>query len=147
MQNKQLESIVESLFTIIPILRRDLMRFEMDEADKDLSPSHLHILFLLEDLGVQPMSEICRRMQINKSNLTPLVQKLIDRKLVQRISDAKDRRLVKAELTSSGSDFLDKIKGAMAADLKSKVEGLGAEELQRLSSSLADVKNVLMKLI
>ena len=147
MENKQFESIIDSLFTIVPLLKKDLMKPDMDNKQNDLSSSHLQILFYLEDMGVQPMSEIGKHLQINKSNLTPLVQKLIDRHLVERIQDDKDRRYVKIGLTKDGFMQLEEQKSKIAENLKIKLSNLKPDEMQRFAVSLAEVKNIMIKLL
>jgi DNA-binding MarR family transcriptional regulator len=147
MENKQFESIIDSLFTIVPLLKKDLMKPDMDNKHNDLSSSHLQILFYLEDMGVQPMTEIGKHLQINKSNLTPLVQKLIDRHLVERIQDNKDRRYVKIGLTKDGFMQLEEQKSKIAENLKIKLSNLKPDEMQRFAVSLAEVKNIMIKLL
>jgi DNA-binding MarR family transcriptional regulator len=147
MENKQFETIIESLFTIVPLLKKDLIKPELDNEENDLSPTHLHILFLLEDIGVQSMSEIGRNLQINKSNLTPLIQKLIDKQLVERIYDEKDRRYVNIGLTVAGKKRINMQKLRIANHLKEKLYILSPDELQRFSVSLIEVKNIMSKLI
>ncbi|HYE12416.1 MAG TPA: MarR family transcriptional regulator [Patescibacteria group bacterium] len=147
MENKQFESIIDSLFTIVPLLKKDLMKPDMDNKQNDLSSSHLQILFYLEDMGVQPMSEIGKHLQINKSNLTPLVQKLIDRHLVERIQDDKDRRYVKIGLTKDGFMQLEEQKSKIAENLKIKLSNLKPDEMQRFAVSLAEVKNIMIRFL
>jgi DNA-binding MarR family transcriptional regulator len=147
MENKHFESIIDSLFTIVPLLKKDLMKPDMDNKQNDLSSSHLQILFYLEDMGVQPMSEIGKHLQINKSNLTPLVQKLIDRHLVERIQDDKDRRYVKIGLTKNGFMQLEDQKSKIAENLKIKLSNLKPDEMERFAVLLAEVKNIMIKFL
>lgn len=147
MEKKQFESIIESLFTIVPLFKRDIMKPETDNGQSDLSPLQLQILFLLEDMGIQPMSEIGKHLQINKSNLTPLIQRLIDKELAERIQDDKDRRYVKIGLTKQGIKALEAQKSRIAEQLKSKLSALNPDEQQKLSAALAEVKSIMVKLL
>lgn len=147
MEKKQFESIIESLFTIVPMFKRNIMKPETDNGQGDLSPSQLQILFLLEDMGIQPMSEIGKHLQINKSNLTPLIQRLIDSELAERIQDEKDRRYVKIGLTKQGIKVLETQKSGIAEQLKSKLSVLNPDELQKLAVALAEVKSIMVKLL
>ncbi|MDF2531027.1 MAG: transcriptional regulator [Clostridia bacterium] len=147
MDNKQFESIIESLFAIVPLLKKDLMKPESDHMQNDLSSSQMQILFYLEDMGVQPMSEIGKYLQVNKSNLTPLVQKLIDKHLVERIQDDQDRRYVKIGLTEKGFAQLGNQKARIAENLKIKLSNLKPDEMQRFAASLAEVKNIMIKFL
>lgn len=147
MEKIQFESIVDSLFTIVPLMKKDLIKPEQGNEESDLSPTHLQILFLLEDIGILPMSEIGRHLQINKSNLTPLIQRLIDKQYAKRIYDVNDRRFVRIGLTEKGEQRLENQKQRIAEHLKRKLSVLKPNELQKLSESLVEVKSIMSKLM
>nr|WP_255343964.1 MarR family transcriptional regulator [Methanobacterium sp. SMA-27] len=56
--------------------------------------SYFHILKVLKKKGPLPMSEIGRRVYISKSNMTSLIDKLVENGLAERIPDTNDRRVI-----------------------------------------------------
>jgi len=76
-----------------------------------------------------------------------LVQKLIDRHLVERIQDDKDRRYVKIGLTKDGFMQLEEQKSKIAENLKIKLSNLKPDEMQRFAVSLAEVKNIMIRFL
>lgn len=64
-------------------------------------PQYLVLLVLWESDGLA-VSEIGRRLTLDSGTLTPLLKRLEDAGLVQRLRDAADERRVRLHLTSAG---------------------------------------------
>jgi DNA-binding MarR family transcriptional regulator len=77
----------------------------------DLSPQQFNVLKILK--GKHPESysnqEIACRMIDKSSNVTRLVDKLVLKKLVNRVEHSSDRRAVSITITAKGADLLAEI--------------------------------------
>jgi len=72
-------------------------------ADFDLTVAHVRALYeLREPLS---MRELAERLYLDPSNLTALVDRLEDLGLVERTTDAGDRRVKRLVLTPRGAEF------------------------------------------
>ena len=60
------------------------------------------MLGILHKEGHLSMSEISRKIFIPKPNLTPLIVRLMDQGVVERLSDSKDHRIINVSLTARG---------------------------------------------
>ena len=69
-------------------------------ADYDLSVAQVRALYELRD--PLSMRELADRLYLDPSNLTALVDRLEDLDLVERTSDAGDRRVKRLVLTAAG---------------------------------------------
>ncbi len=145
MSNSKLEQIVESLFIAIPLLKRKLLKAESFNEKSGLNPSHYQILFMLDDLGAQSMSETVRNLGITKTNITPLVEKLVTKGYIARIHNQSDRRFIDIDLTPAGKAYIEEIKDLLANSLKGKIAGLSDEDLDSLLTSLESIKAILTK--
>jgi len=143
---KKLEQIVEDLFMIIPMLKRKLPKAERFAEKPALNPSHHQILFMLDDLGEQSISYAVKALGIAKTNITPLVDKLVSEGLVDRHPHPSDRRFINICLTPLGKEYIEQIKKQLSIDFKEKLVGLGEEDLDLLMSSLSNIKDILAKL-
>jgi len=76
----------------------------------DLGPSQFNILNLLF-LNPEGLSqtELSRRLIMNRSNVTGLVDRLEERGLLQRTAAESDRRAYRVVLTTAGKNLLEKI--------------------------------------
>jgi len=71
-------------------------------------PQYLVMLVIWED-GSQTASAIAKRLRLPPSAITPLVDKLVERGVVQRIPSEFDRRQIAIEMTEEGYALKDKI--------------------------------------
>jgi DNA-binding MarR family transcriptional regulator len=146
MEEKKYEELVENLFFIMPLLKKKLVKHDLYGEELDLNPSHFHILFTLEEMGKSAVTEIGKILMISKTNVTPLVQKLIDKEYVERTHDEGDRRFIYIGLTAKGKEFLENHKALVINNLKTKIGGFNEEDLEMLSSSLENLKELLEKI-
>jgi len=146
MEQKKYEVLVENLFLILPLLKKKFAKEDLYEEEMDLNPPHFHILFTLEEMGTLPITEIAKALMISKTNITPLIQKLIDKGLAQRIYDETDRRYIHISLTDEGRNFLTNHKTLVIRNLKAKISNFNEEDLEKLYSSLYSLKELLDKI-
>jgi DNA-binding MarR family transcriptional regulator len=146
MGEESLESIVDSLLSILPLFKKKLIKPGTCSDEDGLSPTHYQILFLLDDLGMLSVSEIAKNLYVSKPNMTPLIKKMIDRGLVERSRNEEDRRYVNINLTQDGRDFVERHKKFILNSLKERLAKLGENELENLSKSLQNVREIISKL-
>jgi len=68
----------------------------------DLTPPQFYVLATIGYAGGLPFGEIGEKMMVTVSNLTGIVDRLEEKKLVARERDARDRRVVRVMLTDKG---------------------------------------------
>ncbi|MHB1393275.1 MAG: MarR family winged helix-turn-helix transcriptional regulator [Clostridia bacterium] len=146
MSDSKLEQIVERLIIIIPLLKRKLLKAEPLNKKSDLNPSHHQILFMLDDIGAQSISETIRNLSIKKTNITPLVEKLVTKGYIDRIHNQSDRRFINIDLTPAGKAYIEDTKDLLANSLKGKISCLSDEDLDSLLSSMENIKDILTKI-
>lgn len=146
MNDIELEIITNNLFSLFPLFHKKLLHPSDCFLKKDISPSHFHILAILKEAGKMSVSEIGKKLSISKPNMTPLIDKLVEEKMVERLPNSEDRRIINIALTSKGMEYIDLLKEQLANSMKSKLTFLSTEELEELSSSLQSIKNILSKI-
>jgi MarR family 2-MHQ and catechol resistance regulon transcriptional repressor len=78
-------------------------KLENDLAKVDLTPPQFYVLATIGYAGSLPFGEIGAKMMVTVSNLTGIVDRLEEKKLVTRKRDQKDRRVVHVLLTEKGA--------------------------------------------
>lgn len=145
MEDKKLQDIVENLFLIPPLFNKKLVKYDIYE-DIDLTLPHFQALFILEETGVMSVTELAKALMISKPNVTPIVQKLVDKGFVERFQDKKDRRYIYIKLTKDGMAFLSRHKAIVTEGLKKKLSSICITDLDKLANALTDLKDVLGKI-
>ena len=145
MNNNILEYIADDLLSILPLLHKKLMRPDCSSV-KDLPPSHLQVIILLNDMGVLSVSELGKRLCISRPNMTPLIDKLISEGMVERIPHESDRRITNIALTDTGHDFLNKHKQMIIRSFKERIAILSEEDREKFLQLLKDLKELIHKI-
>jgi MarR family transcriptional regulator, 2-MHQ and catechol-resistance regulon repressor len=90
----------------IRFLRFGLQSHKKLESDLDkagLTPPQFYVLATIGYAGGLPFGEIGQKMMVTVSNLTGIVDRLEEKKLVVRKRDDNDRRVVHVVLTEKGA--------------------------------------------
>ena len=71
-----------------------------------LSESRLIILVLLQEYQELSLQEIAKKLGITKASTTTLISSLVNKQLISKRNDKKDKRITLVSLTSAGTDLL-----------------------------------------
>ena len=82
--------------------------------------------------GQLTMSEIGKEMIVTFANITTIVDNLEKLRYVRRLRDSSDRRLVKVELTGSGSRLFKRIYASHRREIAKLMKVLNKQELSNL---------------
>ena len=102
-----------------------------------------NILRILRGMNPKPASikVLTERMIDKMSNASRLVDKLMLKGLVERVSCPSDRRKVEVRLTPAGFDLLEKASEAMKENVHSGMEKFTEEELESLNFLLDKIRS------
>jgi len=145
MENRAIDSILENLFHILPMIHKKLLRMDLGGMTGNLSRLHLAIMGMLEE-GSLAVSEIAKRLVIPKSQMTHLIDQLVDLDIVARHPDVKDRRVINISLTDHGKVVLKECREIMKQTMRNKLSHLTPAELADLTIALEKLKDIGAKL-
>ena len=92
------------------------------------------------------VSEISEYFGIAKPNITPLVDRLVNAGLVDRVRSTTDRRVVFVVILDEGRARLKAIRSLLSENVGAWKDSLTAEEFDRLAVALSDVVALLGKI-
>jgi DNA-binding MarR family transcriptional regulator len=117
-----------------------------ERKEFSLPRSHYILLAVLKEKKTATMSEICNILYISKPNLTSIIDSLIERKLVKREYDKKDRRIIRIQITEKGEETMKMKKIFIKNELKSIFEKLNEKDMDNLYKSFKNIKEILSKI-
>jgi DNA-binding MarR family transcriptional regulator len=141
MDNRIIDSIVENLFLILPIIHKKLLRMDLGGVTRNLSRLHFAIMGTLGRKGL-PVSEIAKRLLIPKSQMTHLIDELVGLGIVERQPDTKDRRVINISLTNPGRIVLKECRNLVRQNIRNKLSCLTPAELADLSVALEKLRDI-----
>ena len=115
-------------------------------ADFSIPPSHARVIFYLVDSNSSPISQIADNLGISKSNMTPIIDNLINYGLVNRYPDSNDRRILRVELTDKAVKLVDSFRIAICNSFVEKISPLSDDEVVMLDDSISNLIAILKKL-
>ena len=137
MKDERIQEYAEELGELIPTIARAIPGEASPEVvrqafDVDVSTPELFVLSYLPAEREPNMSEIGRALSIDVSTLTRLVDKLVDKSLVERRSDPHDRRMVKVRLAERGKEIILRVEKEKKRRIVSILRRLSNEEIESL---------------
>ncbi len=108
-----------------------------------ISVQQFNVLRILRGQGNKPanLSTLQDRMVNKMSNTTRLVDKLIDKKLVDRCVCEENRRKVEIVITQGGLDLLQEIDPKVEESEKEATKNLSQQELEQLNDLLEKLRS------
>jgi DNA-binding MarR family transcriptional regulator len=88
--------------TVAPVMRHLVAHARKRRAWSELTYQQYNVLRLIDTMGPQPQAEVARRLLVTAPVVTRLAATLADAGLVERRTDAADRRAVLLALTTKG---------------------------------------------
>lgn len=117
--------------------RRVSRRLETALRAADMSAEQWRVLTLLADGSGHPMSEIAAHAMVPAPTLTKIIDRLIERTLVYRRVDTKDRRRVLVFLSSQGAELYQLVGADVRQAEQELAEALGDEQATQLAELLS----------
>jgi MarR family 2-MHQ and catechol resistance regulon transcriptional repressor len=110
-------------------------------ADRDikhyaLNRTEFGVLELLFHKGSQPLQRIGGKVLMSSGNITYVMDKLEKKELVKRKASLEDRRLIYAEITDKGKQFIEEVFPKHMEVIDKAVNGLTHQEKQTVSQLL-----------
>ena len=138
-------SISQNLFDALPLLPKRLVRIDAMTREFDLPFSNIQILCMLSEREMT-IGEISTHLGIAKPNITPLLDSMNGRGLLERSRSEKDRRIVNVRLLPEGRDLAEKLQQSIAAQVIAWPEGFSHSDMKRLNNALAYLISVSQQL-
>lgn len=99
------------------------------------TPQLKALLLISEEAGIR-MRELARRLGGSFSNATVLVDRLVDRGLVERLADPQDRRVVLVRAADEGRQLIEQLVTSWRTLSSPLLETLAPEDLSKVREAL-----------
>ncbi|EDQ06241.1 Multidrug resistance operon repressor [Sulfitobacter indolifex] len=143
MTQKHPDRVDESLIALRRILRAtELYARDLAQA-AGVTPAQLRVLQIVGEKKDPTAKALATQMGVSQATVTALVDKLVARGLVSRLTSAQDRRQTNITLTNQGEDVLEEAPDALQQRYVRAFADLADWEQAQLVSSLERVAAML----
>ena len=130
------DSISKNLCEAVVLLPKQLLHVDELTRSFGMPFSHIQILVMLSS-GDITIGDISSTLGIAKPNITPLLDALTERGLVERIRGTGDKRIVNVHLTEEGHKMIRQIHQAIGSQIVGWESSCNRSEVKQLNHALA----------
>ena len=130
------DALSGSLYAALPLLPKRLIRVDAITREFNMPFSHIQIICMLS-AGEMTIGEISTGLGIAKPNITPLLDALNERGILERCRSEKDRRIVNVRLLPQGRELAEQLQQSICGQVKNWPENFSTSDIKRLNNALA----------
>jgi DNA-binding MarR family transcriptional regulator len=131
------QDLVEALMDeMTPWDPRERMSAFRSWLSGSLSLIHLHVLTILELEGPLPMSRLAEQLDVSVASATGIVDRMEQRRLIERRHDEADRRVVSVHPTRLGGEVFARLRRHRRVRLAKVLAQLSDDELTAFLTGL-----------
>jgi DNA-binding MarR family transcriptional regulator len=123
--------IDEILDQLEPLVARQRRAIARDGCLRNISSTQLHVLFLLISGGELTMTGLADRLGVSLPNVTGIVERMVERGLVERTRSDDDRRIVAVRATDEGRRTVEEIELIRRSQMAALLECLSTPDQER----------------
>ena len=131
---------------VVLTLQRDFLKSHAHFEFGELTRLHVGTLGLLRRYKELQVSAIAERLYVSRPQMTVILDRLEELRLVRRGTRAGDRRVTTVALTEAGRITLEAAMIAAHRSLADKLSNLSDEELAEFGDALAVMERILARL-
>jgi DNA-binding MarR family transcriptional regulator len=137
-------SVVDAIVTELQAAIREMRCGSTERlVRRNLSMTHVHVLWLLEHHGTMAMSRLAELMDVSLSNATGLIDRMEERGLVERVRVPDDRRVVLVRPAAGGRLALEENEVVKREQMKEILDRLAPDQLGRVLDAFRDIRSAI----
>jgi DNA-binding MarR family transcriptional regulator len=143
---RSIQARAEYLMDLMPRLQKGIgerIALPPHSAAHLMTPGQVHLLFGLEQ-GPATMGELARRAQVTMSTMTEAVTRLVRQGWVARVTDPRDRRVVRIQFTPRGRTRFRRMRGQMQDHFVVLLRTLTDLQQRRMVGAFRTIERVLL---
>lgn len=145
MEKSDKEQVILSLLGIFPNYTQYFKNF-IDLRQYDLTKTQFKIILSLGCCPGLTMGELADKICISRELASRAAAPLVDRELIARSTNCRNRRQINMNLTVRGEQYLSEIKRVYADIMVSSLDRLSAEELRNFLRCLHYMEEIMNKI-
>jgi DNA-binding MarR family transcriptional regulator len=137
------DEILDRLDPLIARQRREVVRHGCLRL---VSATQLHVLYMLDSEGTKSMTVLADALGVTLPNVTGIVDRMVERGLVERVRDEGDRRVVAVRTTAEGRNVLQEIDLVRRRTLGAVLELLTPQQQAHALQTFTDLRDAAQRI-
>lgn len=140
------ERIQELLLAVLPHWNYRIAKPLKQMLDEGISLEMYYCLQTLRWEGSMTMKECARWLRMPKQQMTKLADKMFQMGLVERVSDPKDRRIIKLQVTEKAVEYIELFLKEDISCFRHLLEQMSGEDREQFGQAVETIFLILRKL-
>ena len=136
----------EQVMHVLNKLKANKPTMLFSKVDETSVGMNFILLYLSENAEDVYASTIADKMEISRARVAVLIQKLINRGLIEKQESNHDARIAMLKLTKQGQEEIKHCKDHMISNVTKVIEEVGIDEVYKFIETSAKIKNILDEL-
>lgn len=141
----KLDRAVDNLFVTIPLLFKTLFH-DPETLGHDPMSTDFRLLAILMRRGPLPISKTAKILAVSKSNMTKVLNKLIEEGRIESRIDSNDKLVTMIEITNEGILYLEGCMKSTKDLARQRLQDLKIDEREAFFSATEALGNILTKI-
>jgi len=131
-----------SLLGTLNSIQRTVYKFVYERTLKEFNvhPGQIPILFLLKTHGGLSQKDVAKKIGVEQGTIAIMLRRMEKNKLIERVSDEKDRRITRVYLTKKAFELLEILLVIVKEAENLILESLSDEECKELKRILEKIQ-------
>ncbi|MBD2108774.1 MarR family transcriptional regulator [Nodosilinea sp. FACHB-13] len=131
-----------NIMTAVPAVTRFLRAGIRRHGKPQLSLSQLRVLYFLRRRSQASLSEVADYLDVTRPTMSAMVERLVQRGLVNRVSDPVERRRIILTLTAEGAAEMERVYDATLQTVAHRLKSLSESQLQQVRAGLEILSSI-----
>lgn len=134
----------ERKYYLLAMLIRELYSLSMNSMEQsvgglDVTPQQMIVIKMIAHQGYTSNGKLVTEMNLSKGTVSGIVKRLMDKGLIEKEADQKDRRNIRLIFTEKGREFADSVKWDMHTAFEKMFAEASNEELENYLEVLREM--------
>lgn len=145
-KKQKVNQAATDLAVTMPLLGRNIFKFAEQGPPKEITKAVGEVLMCISYCKNCTTTEISTKLHRPKSNLTPIIDKLVKDGLVIRSADTNDRRVINISLSPQGEEYVEIIKGHVQENIAIMLNHLEEVEVTEFHEAIKVIGKLVRKI-
>lgn len=142
-KDERYDAVASHILRLATVCPKKLVMHTTAGLEEPLSLQQIQILTLMSESDMT-MTAIGSILNIAKSNVTPILDKLVEMELIERIRSEKDRRVTLLRLREKGRQYIETLHEGMYNSVSGWASLLPASKLRALQDALGTIYDAVL---
>jgi DNA-binding MarR family transcriptional regulator len=143
LQRRNIDDLIERYLSVSFIVMRKAAALVKCELDEDMTNDQYYLLRYIKKKAKCTSTELASMFGVNKSAITAMTNRLVEKGLIQRTRDQNDRRVVYLTLTERGDEWITETEEKIHKLVESFITKFSEEEIEAFIQTYEKLAHIL----